>query len=772
MVQITDQASHPDQASKLPNKTATSNDPTPTTYPNLLTKYSSFTYNIALQATTRSNYNLMLELQKYDPSQWTTIIHSGGVGGTRAHRPETPPAGYIGANANATVNSVNVTTQPAGTTQFFTSDLYIDDLNLGVQLGNNSVTRGSNATDISFKIVEPYGMDFLENLSDFVHSADGLNEDNYTDLPFLLVLNFYGYTEDGIASQVAGATKYIPIHLSDMKVKLDTTGATYDVTAVPYNELGNSEAFGRALSQIEVSDADLKSMVVQFADSLNKDQASYVSKGNQQFPDTYKIVMVPQTNPTVGLIDIGASRLSKASSNPSNNVPMKKSESSSSTPGTITVDVVAKARNISKYQSMSTVEAAQQQAGSVISFNSNNVSIPAGKSILEALNAMIIGSEYIANQITEYQQKTQKVAQQIQDAEKDWLSALKEYNDAATEFNKKYSGISVKDTTQTSTSLNNKMQNLFQKQADLRRTAQPKVNEIWQQYSSSLQYPLKWFKIAPEVQIGNYDLKRNTYQKNITFYVSPYLVFGSYSDNAPKISPVDHVVKSYDYIFTGNNTEILKFDLEFSSAFQVYKQINSETKGLGTGGKVPNAPIVSADGLSLIPAQNAMNQGQFIAMVPDNPDNPASTGQMTPERCAAGDLASTVYSPSDLLSLEITIMGDPDYIHQDSIFLRPTATMSAYELASSGSPQGIRFDNGEVYFQMNFKVPQDYNLDSGRAETVTNSSTSTVQRKNIFQGYYRVLTVTNKFSGGTFTQDIKAVKWYPSADPNAAPTAV
>ena len=130
MVQITDQASHPDQASKLPNKTATSNDPTPTTYPNLLTKYSSFTYNIALQATTRSNYNLMLELQKYDPSQWTTIIHSGGVGGTRAHRPETPPAGYIGANANATVNSVNVTTQPAGTTQFFTSDLYIDDLNL------------------------------------------------------------------------------------------------------------------------------------------------------------------------------------------------------------------------------------------------------------------------------------------------------------------------------------------------------------------------------------------------------------------------------------------------------------------------------------------------------------------------------------------------------------------------------------------------------------------------------------------------------------------
>ena len=70
---------------------------------------------------------------------------------------------------------------------------------------------------------------------------------------------------------------------------------------------------------------------------------------------------------------------------------------------------------------------------------------------------MIIGSEYIANQITEYQQKTQKVAQQIQDAEKDWLSALKEYNDAATEFNKKYSGISVKDTTQTSTSLSSRL---------------------------------------------------------------------------------------------------------------------------------------------------------------------------------------------------------------------------------------------------------------------------------------------------------------------------
>jgi hypothetical protein len=63
-----------------------------------------------------------------------------------------------------------------------------------------------------------------------------------------------------------------------------------------------------------------------------------------------------------------------------------------------------------------------------------------------------------------------------------------------------------------------------------------------------------------------YDHKANRHAYEATFYVNPYEVRATQSTLMGR-SEVENIAKEYDYLFTGQNQDILDINLNFNLAF-------------------------------------------------------------------------------------------------------------------------------------------------------------------------------------------------------------
>jgi hypothetical protein len=98
---------------------------------------------------------------------------------------------------------------------------------------------------------------------------------------------------------------------------------------------------------------------------------------------------------------------------------------------------------------------------------------------------------------------------------------------------------------------------------------------------------IKWFKLDVQVELLKYDPIVGDYAKKITFRVVPYFVHQSIFAN-PSSAPVGYselmktVVKEYQYIYTGQNVDVLKFDIKINNLFYVGTNPSPENQGAQT----------------------------------------------------------------------------------------------------------------------------------------------------------------------------------------------
>jgi hypothetical protein len=199
---------------KSPSQESVKIDPRP----NQLSDYASHTYNIALYMMQPAEYVKLMKAPKsvaQIPKQ--LIMRSGGVG--------------LDGGDN------------------FDIDFFIDNLqmtNLGIS--PNTRTTNTNAVDISFDITEPMGVTLIERLK--AEAKNSLQEEeNYIRTPYLLELTFKGYDDAG--KEIVGAIKpkYIPIRLTALTFRIESTGTVYKVKAIPYHQ----DVFGALSSTIPIN---------------------------------------------------------------------------------------------------------------------------------------------------------------------------------------------------------------------------------------------------------------------------------------------------------------------------------------------------------------------------------------------------------------------------------------------------------------------------------------------------------------------------------------
>jgi hypothetical protein len=280
----------------------------------------------------------------------------------------------------------------------------------------------------------------------------------------------------------------------------------------------------------------------------------------------------------------------------------------------------------------------------------------------------------------------------------------------------------------------------------------------------------QWYKIEVQTFLENNrtaELQTGAMPKIFVYSVVPYLVDET-STGAPSKSPSGietlraNALKEYNYLYTGTNEDILKFDINFEFAFY---QNTSDTSGqLGAGQQVGTETVNprSPQGVTTAPGINTarVTDSQSSTLESIRPEravghnDPGAGGfRRTLSRGRKAAIAeifhdNIINSSADLIQANMTIRGDPYYL--------PTSGMGNYNASPSpGRPAlnqdgTMNYQSQEVHCIVNFKLPFDYNDVSGRMDFS--------DKQAMFSGLYRIIGVTNDFSGGEFTQELDIVR--------------
>jgi len=251
----------------------------------------------------------------------------------------------------------------------------------------------------------------------------------------------------------------------------------------------------------------------------------------------------------------------------------------------------------------------------------------------------------------------------------------------------------------------------------------------WNKYSARAQQ-FAWFQVLCNIDMLEYDYKRNDHAYRMVFVVVPfetpmlstYFPSGKYRG----------VHKAYQYWFTGENNSVISFEQSFN---------NQWTQAI-TGSTTPDIRAQKANFQNNPNYQETWKTNVFPASSQSNQGGQQLTNE------PGANAADFLYT-ADLATAKITIVGDPawlpgpqtDYISPDTF--NPTAFFADGTINSVASG---------AYFQITFNTPADYNLQTGLIDPTTAPNGS---NNNTVSTVYVASKATHTFKGGKFTQELE-----------------
>ncbi len=644
---------------------------------NPLNVYANYTYGLSLRALTIADYNTIAD----DPKQVRTrsnnnvLIASGGRRSAELQR------------------SVN-----------FNEDFFFDNFKMTSIIGLNARSRGSNVIEMSFTIIEPYGITLINRI---LKEAGRLGIERWDEMPFLMVIEFFGNTDNGELLALAEHTKYLPIRIIDIKIKLTAQGAEYQVTAVPYNHQAHAETMAVTPINVEVTATSIKD----FFDPKNStDLKSQLAEREKQ------------TQAEQERLDSDVNNLESWSA------------------GT---EVETRLRRDST-QRQEEIKKTRYKVGSYAAAINEYYASLKEKKIIEQADTYTfsIDKEISESTITKKENNTVRTSPMaVKASEKDKVELDKLINpiNAGTNIIEV-----INQAIRSSSYITN--------QIDLDKRDKKPNNE-----------PINWFKIVPKVKIGAFDKKRQTYQKDIVYHVSKYTYFNSKYPFTKNTGTPTTWVKEYNYIFTGKNDSIIDLNIDFNTAFyiaiQSFKGKTKEVSGASVGEKTTtddknNTTSKTPEESPTDTAKPSLDPTP-LRVVPRSGNN--ETGANKDDKTdAANDLFKSVLSSArgDMINIQMKILGDPEFIKQDDLLYMPGQQVQRV-IDEFGS---LVTDATEIMTFIRFRTPSDIDQSTGLMDFTTWEDESS------FTGLYRVIQVVSEFVRGQFVQTLDLIRLFQQED--------
>jgi len=269
--------------------------------------------------------------------------------------------------------------------------------------------------------------------------------------------------------------------------------------------------------------------------------------------------------------------------------------------------------------------------------------------------------------------------------------------------------------------------------------------------------PLIHPKITARYKMLEYDEKANRHAYEATFIVAPAETAGQQSANIGR-SEIENVAKEYNYLFTGKNQDILNLDIKFDLAFYNNAVVNTESSSDGTPSGNNKTFSGNDQGNNLTNNQDATTKTPVEHRPPASIENigTASKEDILKMKASALERSIMQSSAGDMITLDLTILGDPAFIKQDDVLYANDGDQSnGYTFNGS-----IKQDDGDMYLRLKFKTFDDINHDNGLRFENRQIPFSSFTRTSTFDGFYRIMMLDSTFSQGEFTQDLVVVRTY------------
>ena len=484
-----------------------------TPQPNVLDKFSSYTYSVSIYLMSPADYQRLMVTKKRYLAGYQLLMQSAGA---PQQAGVTTDPNLQDGSASATAGDSTSLTQ--GRNQFFPLDYYIDELDVKSIIQGKGTGGAHNVAELKFKIVEPNGITLFENLyratqqyiTRGANANPGVVLDNYAAQNYLMVIRFYGYDENGKIVITPGTAdpagrsdsrslieKFIPFQFTNITLRASNRLTEYQCEAVcPQNVIGTGQGRGVIPYNIELTATTLQNLfngnityvapgastapdkataapnptlASGLTQALNRFQAEQVTSGTYDVADVYKIVISHPELANASIVPIlPTGQLNRLST------PM------------VDATTAAQAKDNDK-QNMQN--------------NAKTVSAVAGMSIVQFINLAVRSSDYIYKQQTKIFDKNGKVVVQPTGAK-----------------------------------------------------------------------TMAWYRIGVEATPLRTDPKRNDTAYQITYEIAPYGINDLKSEFFPK-GKYRGSQKKYNYWFTGENTSVLSFEQDFNYLY--YVTVNS-----------------------------------------------------------------------------------------------------------------------------------------------------------------------------------------------------
>lgn len=587
-------------------------------------------------------------------------------------------------------------------TLFGAPEYFVNNFVMNSIIGANEKTGNSNAIKFTFEIIEPQSMGLL--LQSMQNAAVKAGYLSYLDnCPYVLRMDIQGFDELGVAISSI-KPKFFVLKLVSMKFTVTEAGSNYKVEGIPYNHQAFSDATNVTYNDLKISgDPASLGVVAELLQTstsgltavLNRNEAKLKAEKKVTETDIY-VIQFPRTSNEWYSSGGAKEQRNSATVDPD------------AAPPTI---VIGGAKKVVPQSLLPMNDIGVSDLGFSELKGGANTFKRAGDTIdpktgLVKREGMTIDPKLRAFQFGQGQSLTAMINQVI--------------------LSSKYAFSAIND----------------------------KVTP---------EGFIKWFKLDAQIELLKYDALIGDYAKKITYRVVPYFIHQSIFSNA-SAAPVGYhelmksVVKEYQYIYTGQNVDVIKFDIEINNLFftganpapendasktQNQDQKSAETLNPTTGTGQGSAPASQAAQLG----RARPKRDPRLLKGYKGGSNDKSVEQNVAETMQQAFLSG---NSADMISVNLEIMGDPYWMIDSGIAnYFADAPSPTSQITNDGT---MNYESGNVYIYLTFKTPADINETTGLYDF------SKQGKESPFSGIYRVVACENTFSDGQWKQKLKCLR--------------
>ena len=582
-------------------------------------------------------------------------------------------------------------------------EYYINNFMMKNIIGANEATGNSNAVKFEFDIIEPHSMGLLlQSMQAAAINATYLSYLN--NAPYVLRMDIQGYDQQGIGTAII-KPKFFVLKLTSVKFSVNESGSTYKVEGIPYNHQGFSDAINISYSDVKLF-ASGQGHVFDILSGGEGSLTAFLNKIEEQL--------------------------------------VKEKEITEKDEYVIQFPILA-----SDWKSSAGNQAEIKRA--TVNPNAPDTTITAVNNSLIKIDPQLLDQNSIASASMGFDQSS---------------GGRPLFKRASDQYDEK-TGVMIRDGM-----------TVDPKQRAFHFAQEQSLTSIINQIILSSEYAtealdpqrltpqgfIKWFKLDVQIELLEKDPLTGDYAKRITFRVVPYLVHQSIFANATS-APIGYtqllkdVVKEYQYIYTGQNVDVLSFNIQINNLFYAGStpKPDSTAAKTATQDQKPGEQLPSSTKTGKGASGDKVQAAQMGRSRPHRDPRllkgyKGGSDQKSVEQNVAETFQQVFVSgnSADLVTVDLEILGDPYWLVDSGMSNHFSSSFAPTDQITEDGT--MNYESGNVYIYLTFRTPVDVNTTTGLYDF------SQVGEESPFGGIYRIVQCENTFSDGNWKQKLKCIR--------------